>query len=39
MSRVEADVTVDVKITRHGPIITDILPGETRPGRVALDAV
>ena len=25
------DVTVDVKITRHGPIITDILPGETRP--------
>ncbi len=26
----EADVTVDVKITRHGPIITEILPGETR---------
>jgi penicillin amidase len=25
------DVTLDVKITRHGPIITDILPGETRP--------
>ncbi len=25
------DVTVDVKITRHGPIITDTLPGETRP--------
>jgi penicillin amidase len=25
------DVTVDVKTTRHGPIITDILPGETRP--------
>jgi penicillin amidase len=24
------DVTVDVKITRHGPIITNILPGETR---------
>ena len=24
------DVTVDVKITRHGPIISDILPGETR---------
>jgi penicillin amidase len=24
------DVTVDVQITRHGPIITDILPGETR---------
>ncbi len=23
-------VTVDVKITRHGPIITDILPGEKR---------
>ena len=26
----EPDVTVDVKITRHGPIITDTLPGETR---------
>jgi penicillin amidase len=25
------DVNLDVKITRHGPIITDILPGETRP--------
>lgn len=25
------DVTLDVKITRHGPIITQILPGETRP--------
>jgi penicillin G amidase len=25
-----ADVTVDVRITRHGPIITDLLPGETR---------
>jgi penicillin G amidase len=25
------DVTVDVKITRHGPIVTEILPGETRP--------
>jgi len=25
-----ADITVDVKITRHGPIITDLLPGETR---------
>ena len=25
-----ADVSVDVKITRHGPIISDILPGETR---------
>lgn len=26
----KADVTLDVKITRHGPIITDIVPGETR---------
>jgi penicillin amidase len=26
----EPDVTVDVKITRHGPIVTEILPGETR---------
>jgi penicillin amidase len=26
----EPDVSVDVKITRHGPIVTDILPGETR---------
>ena len=25
------DVTVDVKITRHGPIITQLVPGETRP--------
>jgi penicillin amidase len=25
------DATVDVKITRHGPIITDLVPGETRP--------
>jgi penicillin G amidase len=24
------DVSLDVKTTRHGPIITDILPGETR---------
>lgn len=24
------DVTVEVKITRHGPIITDLIPGETR---------
>ena len=24
------DVNLDVKTTRHGPIITDILPGETR---------
>jgi penicillin amidase len=27
----EADVNLDVKITRHGPIITEIVPGETRP--------
>jgi penicillin amidase len=26
----QPDATLDVKITRHGPIITDILPGETR---------
>jgi penicillin amidase len=26
----KADVTVDVRITRHGPIITDTVPGETR---------
>jgi penicillin amidase len=26
-----ADITVDVKITRHGPIIRELLPGETRP--------
>ena len=25
------DVTIDVKITRHGPIITDLVPGERRP--------
>lgn len=25
------DVTLDVVTTRHGPIITDIIPGETRP--------
>jgi penicillin amidase len=25
------DVTVDVKITRHGPIISEIIPAETRP--------
>jgi penicillin amidase len=25
------DVNIDVKITRHGPIITDLVPGETRP--------
>jgi penicillin G amidase len=27
----QPDVTIDVKITRHGPIITDLVPGETRP--------
>ena len=26
-----ADVNLDVKITRHGPIITELVPGETRP--------
>ncbi len=26
----QPDVTLDVRITRHGPIVTDILPGETR---------
>jgi penicillin amidase len=25
------DVSVDVKITRHGPIITELVPGESRP--------
>ena len=25
------DIAVDVKITRHGPIITGLVPGETRP--------
>jgi penicillin amidase len=25
------DVKIDVKITRHGPIITELVPGETRP--------
>ena len=25
------DVNVDVRITRHGPIITELVPGETRP--------
>jgi len=25
-----ADVNVDVRITRHGPIITELVPGETR---------
>jgi penicillin G amidase len=24
------DVTVDVKVTRHGPVITDLIPGEKR---------
>jgi len=27
----QPDITVDVKVTRHGPIVTDIFPGETRP--------
>ena len=27
----KADVTLDVATTRHGPIITDLIPGETRP--------
>jgi penicillin amidase len=26
-----ADVTVDVRITRHGPVITELVAGETRP--------
>ena len=25
------DVSIDVRSTRHGPIITDLMPGETRP--------
>lgn len=29
-----AEVTLDVVVTRHGPIITDLVPGETR--RIAL---
>ncbi len=29
--RGKPDVNVDVKITRHGPIITELVPGETRP--------
>ena len=29
------DVNVDVKITRHGPIITELVPGETRNLRFA----
>jgi penicillin amidase len=27
----KADVSVDVKITRHGPVITELVAGETRP--------
>lgn len=27
----QSDVSIDVKITRHGPIITELVPGETRP--------
>jgi len=27
----QPDVTVDVKITRHGPVITELVPAETRP--------
>ncbi len=26
----QADVTVDVRTTRHGPIVTELIPGETR---------
>ena len=29
--RGKPDVTLDVVTTRHGPIITDLIPGETRP--------
>jgi penicillin amidase len=29
--RGKPDVNVDVKITRHGPVITELVPGETRP--------
>jgi penicillin G amidase len=25
------DINIDVKVTRHGPIITGLVPGETRP--------
>jgi penicillin amidase len=28
--RGQPDVTLDVRITRHGPIITELVPGETR---------
>lgn len=27
----KADVNVDVRITRHGPIVSELVPGETRP--------
>jgi len=27
----KSDVTVNVQITRHGPIISELIPGETRP--------
>jgi penicillin amidase len=27
----KSDINIDVKVTRHGPIITDLVPGETRP--------
>jgi penicillin G amidase len=27
----QADVNIDVRITRHGPIITELVPGEMRP--------
>ncbi|HEY1658838.1 MAG TPA: penicillin acylase family protein [Candidatus Sulfotelmatobacter sp.] len=26
----QSDVVIDVKITRHGPIVTELIPGETR---------
>jgi penicillin amidase len=29
--RGKPDLSIDVKITRHGPIITDLVPGEARP--------
>jgi penicillin amidase len=29
--RAKPDVGLDVKTTRHGPIITELVPGETRP--------
>jgi penicillin G amidase len=27
----QPDVSIDVKTTRHGPVITELIPGETRP--------